>query len=100
MIKSISAVELQEWIKAGEAVVVDVREPHEYEQGHIAEATLLPLSRVFAASLPPFQGKKLVMHCEHGVRSRAACERLVKEIPDLVVYNLEGGFHAWKEAGH
>ncbi len=100
MIKSASVTELKQWLQAGEAVLVDVREPNEYEQGYIQGSVLIPLAGVEADTIPPFQGRKLVMQCRSGGRSRAACGKLVKSKPDLEVYNLEGGILAWQQAGY
>ena len=43
---------LQSWIREGSVVVVDVREPHEYDAGHIKDAILLPLSSWDSEALP------------------------------------------------
>jgi rhodanese-related sulfurtransferase len=45
----IDATTLNAWLEAGEAVLVDVREPAEHAGEHIAGAQLLPLSRFDAA---------------------------------------------------
>jgi rhodanese-related sulfurtransferase len=100
MIKSATVNELKQWLQAGEAVLVDVREPDEYEKGYIEGSVLLPLASVEATTIPPFKGRKLVMQCRSGGRSRAACGKLTKSMPDIDVYNLEGGFLAWQQAGY
>jgi rhodanese-related sulfurtransferase len=98
--KTVSAAELHDWIKEGRAVIVDVREPSEYEAGHIAGVTLLPLAQVTQAALPPHQGRKLVMQCRSGGRSGKACQKLTEEDAGIEVYNLEGGILGWIEAGY
>ena len=100
MLKPTSVSELKSWIDAGQAVVVDVREPGEYQEGHIAGSTLIPLAQVTLAGLPPHQGKKLVLQCRSGGRSRTACNKMLAEQQDLEVYNLEGGILAWQGAGY
>jgi rhodanese-related sulfurtransferase len=88
------------WLRAGEASLLDVREPQEYAAEHIEAAHLQPLSGVTYAALPaPMQGKKLVVQCHLGGRSARACELLSAERPGIEVYNLEGGIEAWKAAG-
>lgn len=99
-IKTVNAVTLKKWIEAGEAVVVDVREPAEHEAKKIEGATLVPLATVKHAALPQAAGKKLVVHCVSGKRSTSACEKLLAESPELELYNLEGGISAWCDAGH
>jgi rhodanese-related sulfurtransferase len=100
MIKSATVRELKQWMQDGDVVLVDVREPEEYAQGCIVGSVLVPLATVNADSIPPFQGRRLVMQCRSGGRSRAACGVLVKSSPDLDVYNLEGGILAWQQAGY
>ena len=100
MIKSTNVAELKQWLDHGQAVLVDVREADEYAAGHIAEAVLLPLSEFTPDALPPHDGKKLVMQCKSGGRSRTACGKVNHEFPNLDVYNLEGGITAWMQAGY
>jgi rhodanese-related sulfurtransferase len=99
MIKSTNAAELHQWLQAGAAVLVDVRQPEEYAEARIAGAVLIPLAGLTADRLPAFADKKLVMQCHVGGRSRTACGMLAKEIAGLEVYNLEGGIVAWAQAG-
>lgn len=99
-IKNINAKTLKEWLDADSAVLVDVREPAEYEAESIKGAKLIPLSSVCKAVLPDFSGKKLVMQCHLGGRSASACAKLLADAPDLEIYNLEGGISAWALAGY
>lgn len=96
-IKSVDAQTLKSWIDAGEAVLVDVREPSEHQSRNIACATLVPLATIAKHRLPDAEGKKLVIHCQGGKRSMTACEKLLKEDPALELYNLEGGINAWAQ---
>jgi rhodanese-related sulfurtransferase len=99
-IKTIDANTLKSWMDRGEAVLLDVREPGEYQAENIPGATLMPLATVSQATLPNYAGKKLVIHCRSGKRGGTACEKLLAEDPDLEIYNLEGGISAWTTAGH
>ena len=99
-IQTIDATTLKRWMDAGEAVVVDVREPAEHAAESIKGANLLPLGSISKAALPDYSGKKLVIHCRKGGRGGSACEKLLAEDPTLEVYNLEGGISAWAAAGH
>lgn len=95
MIGSTNVETLKEWLSSNDAVLVDVREQAEWDAGHLAGATLLPLATVSAASLPSASGKKLVIYCRSGRRSQTACEIVYSQNPRLDVYNLEGGILAW-----
>lgn len=99
-LKTVDANTLRIWLDKGEAVVVDVREPAEYEAESISGAMLLPLSTFSKATLPNYAGKKLVVHCRKGGRGGTACEKLLTEDQNLEIYNLEGGINAWVQAGH
>ena len=70
--RDISPAALAAMVNAGEALVVDVREPHEFAAGHIPGALNLPLS-TFAPSQPPDPaGRALVLNCAAGGRSARA----------------------------
>ena len=88
---------LQQWLKEGSAILVDVREPAEYRAGHIRSARLMPLSGLDARDLP--RSHKIVVHCVKGGRGDAACEKLLRQEPGLEVFNLEGGLEGWMRAG-
>lgn len=99
MIKTIDVVTACEWLRNNEAMIIDVREPAEYESIHIENAKLIPLGSLKSAMLPDLQGKKLVIHCMLGKRGSKACELLGNSNPELDIYNLEGGITAWENAG-
>ena len=90
---------LRAWMAAGEAVVVDVREAHEYQMAHIEGSTLIPLSGFDPASIPPHDGKKLVIHCASGVRCGMASEQLLASGYGGRIHRLAGGIEAWYHAG-
>lgn len=98
--KTINPHTLKNWLDTGEAVLLDVREPGEYNAEHIPGSILLPLAQVSKAALPDIQGKKLVLHCKAGKRGTSACEKLLAEDPTLEIYNLEGGMDTWKQSGN
>ncbi len=90
--------QIAEWLEADEILLVDVREPSEYEVEHIAGALLLPLSSFEADLFPTLPGKKLVLHCAVGKRSEAAGKMLLNEGHTGVIH-MTGGMDAWKAAG-
>lgn len=94
----VHAPTLKSWLDAGEATVIDVREPAEFASGHIAGALSQPLGNVCCNRLPAAQGK-LVVQCKAGRRSQQACAQLLSENPELTLYQLEGGLDAWQAAG-
>lgn len=92
------ALTVRGWLKAGEIVLVDVRETAEYEQEHIPGSVLCPLSVFDAELFPEIPEKTVVLHCAIGKRSAAAAKQLIDSGRARVV-NLQGGIKAWKEAG-
>ncbi len=88
-----------DWLAAGTAILIDVRETSEYEQEHIPGSMLVPLSVLDADKFPRIIGKKLVIHCALGKRSAAAVRQLIKAGYTPPAINLEGGLRAWKNAG-
>ena len=85
-------------LAAGEAVVVDVREIHEWSAERIAGAVWQPLSEFDAESWPSFPGRKTVIACKGGIRSALLAERLMAAGHPWAIH-LKGGLEAWKDAG-
>lgn len=76
--------------------ILDVRQPGEYEAGHIPGAKLIPLPELKDRSREIAPDKPVVVYCAIGGRSRIAAQMLSGEsFPE--VYNLSGGFKAWQE---
>ncbi len=93
----ITAEALHGLLARGEALVIDVREPDEFAQGHIPGALNMPLSTFDPASLPDDDGCRLVLNCLGGKRSAMALDRcgIAQQAVDT---HLAGGFNAWQAA--
>jgi rhodanese-related sulfurtransferase len=81
------------------AVTLDVREPGEFEAGHIDGAIHIPLGKLAgkAETLP--SDRPIIVYCGHGERSSTGISLLEAfGLRDLV--NLDGGIGAWKSAGY
>ena len=73
---------------------LDVREPGEFEIGHISETLHIPLNFIpFSLGKIP-KDETLIVYCHHGMRSLKAVEYLKAKGFDKVV-NLAGGIHEW-----
>ena len=79
------------------APVIDVREPHEYEAGHVPGARLIPLGEVAGARDVAPQGTTVYVICASGNRSKTACTTLATLGVDAV--SIDGGTSAWKSSG-
>jgi rhodanese-related sulfurtransferase len=97
-VQSITPATLKSWLDAGEALVIDVREPREYASEHIEGSALIPLNSLHPGALPPHAGKKLVMLCRSGSRSMFACMKIGGAVT-ADVYNLHGGIKGWTMLG-
>lgn len=97
--KSIDATTASDWLSDHEAILIDVREPDEYKEMHIADAHLIPMNTIDCNNLPDARNKKIIVHCRLGKRGGVVCEKLLTENPNLDIYNLEGGIIAWENAG-
>jgi len=87
-----------QWLSAGAAVLVDVRETDEFAEDHISGAILSPLSMFEPDLFPKFTAQRVVLMCAVGKRSMAAAKQLQKAGYGDVI-NLSGGLNAWKDAG-
>jgi sulfur-carrier protein adenylyltransferase/sulfurtransferase len=83
-------------------VVVDVREQHEFEEGHIPGAVHVPRghleSRIEAAA--PDRSKPVVLYCTSGNRSALAAETLERLLGYENVESMTGGITLWKDRGY
>jgi rhodanese-related sulfurtransferase len=77
------------------ALLLDVREPDEWEAGHAPGAVHLPLGRL--PNERPAPGCRIVVVCRSGRRSAEATRALLAWGYDAV--NLAGGMQAWAAAG-
>jgi rhodanese-related sulfurtransferase len=94
-VKKLSATELKNKIEQEEKLfLLDVREPNEYEYGHIANSILIPLNQIpnKLSELDPEQ--EIVVICHHGMRSQQAANYLVQS-GFKNISNLTGGIDAW-----
>jgi len=99
-ITEISPAEAGAKSKSGEAVIVDVREKDEWDQGHIPDAVHMSRGTIeldIEEQVPDLNAM-IVCHCGGGGRSALAAESLQK-IGYKNVRSMAGGFKAWKAAG-
>ena len=96
MANEVTIDELESAIAEGK-FVVDVREDHEFEAGHVPNARHIPLSTVpdRTADLPA--GEQIWIICQGGVRSMKAADFLEAQGFDVV--SVAGGTGAWISAG-
>lgn len=76
-------------------VLLDVREPHEYEIAKIAGSKLIPLGELPKRFEELDKSAKLIVHCKMGGRSARAVQFLRDKGYDAT--NVAGGISAWAE---
>jgi rhodanese-related sulfurtransferase len=88
---------VKEMLDAGEAQVVDVREPYEYEAGRIPGVLHIELEHLAGRSGEIDKDRPVVFQCRMGRRSALATQAFLASGYDA--YNLAGGIQAWAEGG-
>ncbi|HEU5379189.1 MAG TPA: rhodanese-like domain-containing protein [Ktedonobacteraceae bacterium] len=84
--------------------VIDVRQPEEWQTGHIAEAILVPINGIYTfghalkkLNLP--EEEEVIFVCRSGQRSASASE--IAMVTGLKkVYNLANGMNGWTSRGY
>jgi rhodanese-related sulfurtransferase len=79
----------------GDVLLLDVREPHEWDAGRAAAAVHLPLGELDPAAVP--DDRPVIAVCRSGNRSGKAAVVLAEA--GRVVSNMTGGMKAWEQAG-
>jgi rhodanese-related sulfurtransferase len=77
-------------------VLIDVREPHEWQIGHIPYAKLIPLGDLPKRVNELNSADEIVAHCKSGARSAKAVDFL-KQAGFKKVKNMKGGILAWSD---
>ena len=90
----IDPAEARRRIEAGEAVLVDVREPEEWDAGHAPDALHRPLGDLDPAE---FEGRSVITTCRGGGRGARGAEALSEAGVDAV--SLRGGLQSWNADG-
>jgi len=98
-VKEVDTAAALQLINHKSAIVLDVREPGEYETGHVLNSKLIPLGKLKEriGELEKFRDKSIVVVCKSGNRSGTACFILGKQ-GFSQAYNLAGGMQAWQKA--
>ena len=96
----ISQDALLEQLRNGEnPIILDVRTPREYQQGHVPGAVNLPYQQIGRrlAELQEFKDREVVVYCEVGPRSRVA-QSTLQQAGFTDVRHLAGDMAGWRRA--
>jgi rhodanese-related sulfurtransferase len=101
--RKITMEEFDRMRKEKDAVVLDVRSPREFGEGHVAGAVNVPVSGVPLKQFDEQVGKldkdkTYLVHCARGVRSANAAARMEK-LGFRRLLDYSGGMDEWRRAG-
>ncbi len=90
--------EVWDALRRGEGtLIIDVREPREFAQGHVPEALLIPLPRLLSGAEPVPRERPVVFVCRSGRRAARAAAHF-RQRGYTEVWALQGGMLAWEAA--
>jgi rhodanese-related sulfurtransferase len=97
----VTAEAAREMVKDPQLVVLDVRTPQEFAQGHIEGARLIPVAELPGrlAELAEFKNRPILIYCYRGSRS-ASVYHILQKNGFSILKNLRGGIMAWTGAGN
>jgi rhodanese-related sulfurtransferase len=80
-------------------LVLDVRDDAEFAAGHIQGAKHIPLAQLAERikEIEKFKDKTVLVHCQRGMRAKAACT-ILKAQEFTQLQQLDGGLEAWQQA--
>ncbi|WP_421787217.1 rhodanese-like domain-containing protein [Hyphobacterium sp.] len=97
-LQEISPKETADALQDGRAVLIDVREPHEFAAERIHGALLHPLSTFDATALPIDPSREVILHCGSAKRSGMALQKCAEAgVP--IGKHMAGGIMQWKSDG-
>ncbi len=96
--REIAPAEADRRARAGEILLVDVREPNEWAAMHVAGAISAPLSTLATHLERLPSDKPVVFYCLGGKRSAAAIEQS-RKLGFAHDTHVTGGITAWRQAG-
>lgn len=85
-------------LKAGKAILIDIREFDEFAREHVSGAVHAPLSRFDALAVELHAGRQVIYTCRTGNRTGVNGVKLAACVPGEA-FVLEGGLDAWKAQG-
>ena len=92
--RSMNAAQLAAQLKNEKPLLLDVREPWEYEICHIDDSINIPMGQIPQQLAQLQDATEIVVICHHGIRSQNVIRFLQQQSVDGLV-NLDGGVDAW-----
>lgn len=93
----VSPAQAREMVDHGGAQLIDVREPHEWEAGHIAGARHIPLEQLPSEAESVDRDRPIVFQCRVGGRSAMAAQAF--RAAGYEAWSMAGGLVRWFDEG-
>jgi rhodanese-related sulfurtransferase len=94
-VKTITTDQLADELNAGKPILLDVREPYEFAEGHVPGARNVPLETLASAAEKLDPAARTLIICRSGHRSATAAKAL-KRGGFTDVHSVKGGTLAWR----
>ena len=88
------ALQLAEYLQNARPLLLDVREPWEFDTCHLAGSINIPMGEISQRLNEIASSSVCVVICHHGVRSMQVIQYLQQQDMELLI-NLDGGVDAW-----
>jgi len=100
-IEELDPADAREELSSGDAVLVDTREQHEWDEAHLEGATLVRPAEVEEriGDVVPDRSRRAILYCRVGNRSARAADLMESELGYEDVASIAGGIEAWQGAG-
>ncbi len=98
-VKQVGPAEATHMVNHKDALLLDVREKSEHQDGLLPGAVSIPLGEIEQrlADLEKYRQRPLIVFCKNGQHGKRACGLLRKQGFETI-YNLDGGLLAWRTA--
>lgn len=97
-VENLTVEDIKAGLQSGSILLVDVREDHEFEAGHIPGSVLVPLSVFSTDAIPDPKGRRVVLSCRSGRRSLTAAAMAFEQGMPIDAH-YAGGFLDWVAQG-
>lgn len=98
-VANVSPTEAVVLMNRDKPLILDVRDATEFAAGHIQGAKHIPVAELLSRmkEIEKFKNKVVLVHCQKGMRAKAACA-ILRGQSFTQLHNLQGGLDSWTEA--
>ncbi len=95
--KNLTVTQLRDYLAQtdDDLLLLDVREPWEFERCHIEGSTLIPMGQIRSVVNELDPDQETIVICHHGIRSLSVASYLEQQMDFTNITNLVGGVERW-----